>query len=78
LILANNRCVCEVVDTLRGRHTFMLNVPGVAGVGLPRLLQQGPRQMNVERVEGMLVEIRDENLQSSALTGLAAMRLGVR
>jgi hypothetical protein len=74
LILANRRCLCEVVDTGRGRHTFALKVPGVetatfAGA-IPKL-----SLVDVQRLEGILAGIRDENVMSSQLNILAALRL---
>ena len=74
LILANRRCLCEVVDTGRGRHAFSLKVPGVevstfAGGMAERSLA------DVQRLEGILAGIRDENLMSGQLNVLAAMRL---
>jgi hypothetical protein len=74
LILANRRCLCEVVDTGRGRHTFHLKVPGMETATLPGSIAQLPL-MDVQRLEGILSGIRDENLMSSQLNILAALRL---
>jgi hypothetical protein len=74
LILANSRCLCEVVDTGRGRHTFALQIPGLPGYDLPNVIRNA-KAISGERVEGHLVELHDETLQSTALTALAAYRL---
>jgi hypothetical protein len=74
LILANNRCLCEVVDTARGRHSFGLKVPGVQAFGLPMVMQTLSGS-DAERTEGIFAGIRDENLQSSQMIALAALRL---
>ena len=74
LILANRRCLCEVVDTGRGRHTFDLKVPGMETATLPGSIAKLPL-MDVQRLEGILSGIRDENLMSRQLNILAALRL---
>jgi hypothetical protein len=74
LILANRRCLCEVVDTSRGRHTFALKVPGVETATLTGAIASLPL-VDFLRLEGILAGIRDENLMSSQLNILAALRL---
>src|SRR5215831_8022547 len=45
LILANGRCLCEAVDTGRGRHYFTLKAPGVATMQLTDVLRNaGPQE----------------------------------
>ncbi len=74
LILINSRCFCEVVDTTRGRHTFGLKVPRVQAFGLPvdGLTLSG---VDIERLEAVLAGLRDENLLSTELMAIAALRL---
>jgi hypothetical protein len=74
LILANRRCLCEVVDTGRSRHTFGLKVPGVETATFTgAIMNLSP--VDVQRLEGILAGIRDENLMSRQLNILAALRL---
>jgi hypothetical protein len=74
LILANRRCLCEVVDTGRGRHTFGLKVPAVETATLTGAIAKLPL-LDVQRLEGILVGVRDENLMSTQLNILAALLL---
>ena len=74
LILANRRCLCEVVDTGRGRHTFSLKVPGVEpSTFTGAIVNFSPADF--QRLEEVLAGISDENLMSSQLNLLAALRL---
>lgn len=74
LILADRRCLCEVVDTGRGRHTFGLKVPGVETATLTGAIAN-LSLVDFQRLEGILAGIRDENLMSSQLNILVALRL---
>ena len=74
LILSNRRCLCEVVDTARGRQTFGLKVPLVQPFGLP-VEGLTLSRAAVERMEATLDGLRDENLLSTELIALAAQRL---
>jgi hypothetical protein len=74
LILASRRCLCEVVDTGRGRHTFGLKVPGVETATMTGAIAK-LSLVDAQRLEGILAGIRDENLMSSQLNILAALRL---
>ena len=74
LILANRRCLCEVVDTGRGRQAFHLKVPGVETSTLTDAIAK-LSLVDTQRLEGILAGIRDENLMSNQLNQLAALRL---
>jgi hypothetical protein len=73
LILASRRCLCEVVDTGRGRQAFELKVPGVETSTLTGAIAK-LSLVDVQRLAEILAGIRDENLMSSQLNGLAALR----
>jgi hypothetical protein len=75
LILANSRCVCEAVDTGRGRHNFTLKVPAVQSTSLDAVVQNAAGA-DTERLEAVLLSLRDETLMASGLNALAALRLG--
>lgn len=74
LILANRRCVCEVVDTGRGRHTSRLKVPGLDAYDMPGAARAFSGA-DPDRLESILVGIRDETLLSNVLVAFAAQRL---
>lgn len=74
MILANRRCLCEIVDTGRGRYTFDLKVPGIETSTLRGPIAKLPL-VDAQRLEGILAGIRDENLMASQLNILAALRL---
>ena len=73
LILANRRCLCEVVESGRGRHTFDLKAPGVETTLTGAIANFS--LVDLQRLEGIFAGIRDENLMSSQLNTLAALRL---
>lgn len=75
LILANRRCLCEIVDTGRGRQAFALKVPGLQTSAFGGPIRE-LSLVDVQRLEAILAGIRDESLMSSQLNGLAALRLG--
>jgi hypothetical protein len=75
LILANRRCVCEVVDTGRGRHYFTLKVPGVDSRQLADVLRNA-KPGDFDRLLAMVFGLRDETSQAAALVALAARRVG--
>ncbi len=74
MILANRRCLCEVVDTGRGRNTFDLKAPGVETATFTGAIAN-LSLVDFQRLEGILAGIRDENLMSSQLNILAVLRL---
>jgi hypothetical protein len=57
-----------------GRHTVSLNVPGLETATLTGAIAKFSL-VDVQRLEGFLAGIRDENLMSSQLAILAALRL---
>jgi hypothetical protein len=75
LILANSRCLCEAVDTGRGRHSFTLKVPGLQATGLTGVVRNASG-VDTERLEAILLGLRDETLMAAGLNALAALRLG--
>ena len=75
LILANSRSLCEVVDTGRGRHNFTLKVPGLPATDLAGVVRIA-YDVAPDRVEPLLLSLRDETLMTSGLNALAAVRLG--
>jgi len=74
LILANSRCLCEVVDTGRGRHTFAVKVPGIRGFDLTSVVKNAS-SVDPVRLEAVLAGLRDETRLASAMNSLAALRL---
>jgi hypothetical protein len=74
LIMANTRCVCEAVDTGRGRHNFTLKVPAVQSTSLEAVVRNATGA-DTERLEATLLSLRDETLMASGLNALAALRL---
>ncbi|HKE25019.1 MAG TPA: hypothetical protein VKB88_21810 [Bryobacteraceae bacterium] len=75
LILANSRCLCEVVDTGRGRHNFPLKVPGLQTTDLAGVVRIA-YGISAERLETLLLALRDETLMAAGLNTLASVRLG--
>jgi hypothetical protein len=74
LILANSRCLCEIVDTGRGRHSFTLKVPGVQATQLDAVVRNATGA-DTEHLEAALSSLRDETLMASGLNALAGLRL---
>jgi hypothetical protein len=74
LILANSRCLCEAVDTGRGRHNFTLKVPRLDATGLTAVVRNASN-LDFERVQTILLDLRDEALMADGLNALAALRL---
>jgi hypothetical protein len=72
LILANRRCLCEVVDTGRGRHTYKLSTPGVPNMSLTGVVRNASG-LDIKRLEGILLGLRDE-VMVDGLNALAALR----
>ncbi len=74
LILMNSRCLCEIVDSGRGRHSFTLKVPGVQLTQLDAVVRNATGA-DTEPLEAALFSLRDETLMASGLNALAALRL---
>jgi len=77
LILANSRCLCEVVDTGRGRQNFTLKVPGLQTRDLTGAVRTASG-VDAERLEAILLSLRDESLMAAGFNALAAVRLAVQ
>lgn len=77
LILANRRCLCEVVDTGLGRVTFPLKVPGVKALRLPSVIQ-GATSADPERLQSAILGLRDETQQAEAMLGWAELQFSTR
>src|SRR5262249_3163926 len=60
LILANRRCLCEAVDSGRGRNYFTLKVPGVNQFQLRDVIRGAP-VADFERLLATILGVRDEN-----------------
>jgi hypothetical protein len=75
LILANSRCLCEVIDSGGGRHNFTLKAPGVQATQLTGVLRNA-KGVDTGRVEAILLALKDETLMASGLNALAALRFG--
>jgi hypothetical protein len=75
LILANRRHTAETVDTGLGRHNFALKVPGAGDFNLPAVLRKA--ELDPQRLEGILLSLRDETLLAATLNAVVAMRLGM-
>ncbi len=74
LILANRRHTVEVVDSGLGRNNFPLKVPGVPSLDLPVVLRNAAGA-DPERLEAIVLGLRDETLLADALNALAWLRL---
>jgi hypothetical protein len=75
LILANSRCLCEAIDTGLGRHNFALKVPGLQQTELTAVVRNASG-VDTERLEAILLALRDETLKAAGLNALAALRFG--
>jgi hypothetical protein len=73
LILANRRCLCEAVDTGRGRHNFTLKVPGLQATQLTDVVRNASG-VDTGRLEAILLALKDETLMAAGLNALAALR----
>jgi hypothetical protein len=74
LILFGNRGLYEVIDGGLGRHNFHLNVPGVTALSLPALVTMATA-VDGQRLETIILDLRDETSLAAALNGLVEMRL---
>jgi hypothetical protein len=72
LILANSRCLCEVVDTGRGRHNFSLKVPGLQATELTGVVRNASG-VDPERLEAIVLSLREETLMAAGLNALAVL-----
>ena len=73
LILANSRCLCEALDTGRGRHNFTLKVPGLQATQLTDVVRNASG-VDTGRLEAILLALKDETLMAAGLNALAALR----
>jgi hypothetical protein len=74
LILFGNRGLYEVIDGGLGRHNFHLNVPGVTALSLPALVTMATA-VDGQRIETIILDLRDETSLAAALNALVEMRL---
>jgi hypothetical protein len=74
LILPGNRGFYEAVQTERGRHNFVLRVPGANAFTLAAFLAAADA-MDPDSLSAVLPGLRDENTQAGAWVNLAQVRL---
>lgn len=74
LIMTGNRGFYEAVQTERGRHNFVLRLPGVDAFTLSAFLAAAAA-IDSDRLGAILTSLNDENTQASAWVTLAEVRL---
>jgi hypothetical protein len=74
LILAGPRGLYEAVQTGRGRRNFVLKVPGVTAF-TPGNFLLSAGTIEPERLEAVILGLRDENTRAGALVRLAELRI---
>jgi hypothetical protein len=74
LILAGTRGMYEAVQTERGRHNFVLKVPGVSALNLASFLMAAGA-IEPGRLEGTILGLRDENTRAQALVRIGDLRI---
>jgi hypothetical protein len=66
----------EVLDTGSGRYNFDLGVTGVDTFNLPAMLSRASR-FDPQRLEALVLSLRDDEKQAEAMVAIAALRLKV-
>jgi hypothetical protein len=74
LILAGTRGMYEAVQTERGRHNFVLKVPGVSALNLASFLMAAG-SIDPARLEAAILSLRDENTRAQALVRIGDLRI---
>jgi hypothetical protein len=74
LILAGPRGLYEAVQTGHGRRNFVLKVPGVTALNIGNFLL-GTTTIEPERLEAVILGLKDENTRAGALVKLAQLRI---
>jgi hypothetical protein len=74
LVMTGNRGFYEAVQTERGRHNFVLRVPGVDAFTVSAFLARAVA-IDPDRLGAILTSLNDENTQASAWVTLAEVRL---
>jgi hypothetical protein len=74
LILAGPRGLYEAVQTGRGRRNFVLKAPGVTALDIGNFLLAAS-SIEPERLESVILGLRDENTRAGALVRLAEVRI---
>jgi hypothetical protein len=74
LILAGSRGMYEAVQTERGRHNFVLKVPGVSALNLASFIMTAS-SADPSLLEAAILGLRDENTRAQALVRLGDLHI---
>jgi hypothetical protein len=74
LIIAGSRGMYEAVQTERGRHNFMLKVPGVSAMNLASFIMMAGK-VDPDRLLAPILGIKDDTTRAAALVRLGDLRI---